>query len=372
MYGEPLNPKLYQALERVFRYVQIANPGETYIASRRPSFYRPGRMEAPPAFAGEYYCVSCLDCSDTRQRLWINHMWGVRDPETGDDRLYVIRCYNEGCFNTRERQEKLYDKLFPFNYNARMRLCELAVAATNHDSVPAAAIAATLPDPMFPLTDPACQVACHYLASRGFDSQEIAERWQVGFCFNAPVGHYSLSHRLIIPVYTLAPSLDHGPVRTLAGWQARSLNDDGPKYLSMMGMRKSHVLYGLIEAISTTGPIIVVEGSTDVWRFGTNAVATLGKSISPAQIQLLLRHFNGRPIGVMYDTDAAMEGRLTATKIRDSRREWSDTAPVIDIPVPAGRKDAGECSQAELWAAIRRGFPDSPTIPLSTPIPMLG
>ena len=372
MYDEPLTPKLYRALKRVFRHVQIANPGETYIASRRPSFYRPGRMEAPPAFSGEYYRVSCPHCSDIRQRLWINHMWGVRDPETRDDHLYLINCFNDGCFNTRERQEKLYDELFPFNYNARMRLCELAVAATNHDSVAAAPIAAMLPEPMFPLIDPACQRAREYLMSRGFAPLEIADRWGVGFCFDAPVGHYSIFHRLVIPIYTLLSSLDHDPVPTLAGWQARSLNDDGPKYLSMTGMRKSHVLYGLIEAISTTGPIIVVEGPTDVWRLGTNAVATLGKSISPAQIQLLLRHFNGRPIGVMYDTDAATESRLTATKIRDSRREWSDTAPVIDIPVPAGCKDAGECSQAELWAAIRRGFPDSPTIPLSTPIPMLG
>ncbi|MBM4005803.1 MAG: hypothetical protein FJ295_21375 [Planctomycetes bacterium] len=360
MFGEPLNPRLYKALQRVFGHIGIANAGMPFRVRRRESPLCPGRLLSTPISSGEYYCVSCPDCRDTRKRLWINHTWGVRDPETDDDHLYLIHCFNESCFRTRERQERLYDKLFPFNYNARMRLCELTMAATSNEPVSVEPVTATLPEPHLSITDPACQAACDYLASRGFDPDEIAKWWGVGFVFESPVGHYTLRQRLLIPIYTLTPNLDRAPEHVLAGWQARAITDfanDGPKYLSMAGMRKSHVLYGLPEAVATTSPIIIVEGVTDAWRFGSNAVATLGKSISPAQVQLLLRHFRGRPIGVMYDADAVMEGRIVTSKIRQARREWSDTSPVMEVPVPVGRKDAGECSREELWAAVANIFP---------------
>lgn len=361
MYGEPLNPKLHQALVRRFGHVEIAKQGEQTCCNRQPSSYRHGKSDSPPMWSGEYYRVNCDKCGDTRQRLWINHMWGVRDAETGDDHLYLIICFNEGCINTRELQERLYDLLFPFNYNAKMRICELSTVATNTKTAPATTVPASLPAPLWPLTGPNCQRARDYLTARGFDAQEIAERWGVGYCFKAPTEHYTIHDRLIIPIYTLVPSLDHGLVRTLAGWQARRLNDyDDPKYFTMPGMRKSHALYGLIEAVAASGPVVVVEGVTDVWPFGNNAVATLGKSISPAQIQLLLRHFTGRPIGVMYDSDARIECRHTADRIRDERRKWRDLSPVVDVSVPAGRKDAGECSQAELWDAVGRALSSVP------------
>ena len=71
-------------------------------------------------WSGEYYRVNCDKCGDTRQRLWINHMWGVRDVETGDDHLYLIICFNEGCINTRELQERLYELLFPLRFRRPM------------------------------------------------------------------------------------------------------------------------------------------------------------------------------------------------------------------------------------------------------------
>ena len=361
MHGEPLNPKLYQALLRRFGNVVIAKQGDQTCCNRQPSSYRPGKSDSPPMLSGEYYCVNCHKCRDTRHRLWINHMWGVRDEETGDDHLYLINCFNEGCINTRELQERLYDLLFPFNYNAKMRICDLSVAAANCQPTPAPTAPASLPAPLWPLMDPACQRARDYLAARGFDPQEIAARWGIAYCFEAPTEHYTIRDRLVIPIYTLVPSLDHGLVRTLAGWQARTLNDyDAPKYFTMAGMRKSNALYGLIEAVATSGPVVIVEGVTDVWPLRGNAVATLGKSISPAQIQLVLRHFVGRLLGVMYDSDARLESRLTADRIREERRKWHDYSPVLDIPVPAGRKDAGECSQAEIWDAIRSTFAGSP------------
>lgn len=363
MYGEPLNPRLYQALGRRFGDVKIAKQGEETCCERRPSMYRAGKWESPPLWSGEYYLANCPHCGDTRQRLWVNHLFGVVDRETRDDHLYLVTCFNEGCINTRELQERLYELLFPFNYNAKVRICELSTAANNTKPPPATTVPATLPEPLWPLTDPACQQARDYLLSRGFDPMELAAHRHVSFCFRSQTSQFPFNNRLIIPVYTLTPILDGNPVPTLVGWQARSLNDlglDGPKYLTMTGMRKSQVLYGLIEAKKSTGAVIVVEGVTDAWRLGSNAVATLGKSISPAQIQLLLRHFVGRPLGVMYDSDARIESRLTADRIREERRKWSDYSPVVDVPVPAGRKDAGECSQAELWDAIRSAFSGSP------------
>ena len=62
---------------------------------------------------GETYKVSCPFCSDTRQRLWINHHWGVRDEKTNDDLLHLAHCFNDDCINTREVQKELHAMVFP-------------------------------------------------------------------------------------------------------------------------------------------------------------------------------------------------------------------------------------------------------------------
>jgi hypothetical protein len=145
----------------------------------------------------------------------------------------------------------------------------------------------------------------------------------------------------------------------LAGWQAREIDAGGRqsrKYLSMKGMRKSQLLYGLPKAIESEGPVIVVEGATDVWRLGTNGVAAFGKMLHPSQIALLIRHFSGRPLVVFFDADAHEDAVVTAHQIRVKRREWGDSSPVVLATPQDGRGDVADCDHTTAWNCVRNAL----------------
>ena len=356
---EPLNPRLYRALQRRFHHVEIANEGEQYIPSRVNSQYRRGRIDSPPAYAGEYYRVACPYCGDTRKRLWINHMFAVAG-EDGDDHLYLAICYNEGCIDCRAQQQRLYDMIYPVGYRAQQRLAEFAAARpAERSQVPSFEQPVQLP-PSVSLSDSIATRARDYLMSRGFDPTEIVALWGATYCATSPGSLPRVYDRIVIPVHALRQRLGAGatPAREVfvAGWQAREIgNTPGSraKYLSMKGMRKSHLLYGLPRAVEGSGPLVLVEGPTDVWRLGGNAVATFGKTMSPSQVALLLQYFARRPIVVMLDRDARAESQTATGLIRAGRRQWNDSAPVICAEPPDGMQDIGDCSREQAWNTIR-------------------
>lgn len=348
--SEPLNPRLHRALVKKFRTVIISNEGDRYIGTQQESSYRRGRIQNPPLYAGEYYRVSCPFCDDTRQRLYINHMFNVV-AEGGDDHLYLAHCFNGECIDCRSVQTRLVEIIFPFGYRSRQRLVMQQPRAV--ESVQALDQIVTLP-PSAPLQDPMSERAWEYLANRGFDPQEISDRWGVTYCLIAPNVSPRVHSRIIIPIHHYQVGLGSSVAIRLAGWQAREIHSAGSscKYLSMAGMRKSHLLYGLPSAVTTTGPIVVVEGPTDVWRLGTNAVALFGKSISPHQIALLNSHLGNRPLVIALDRDAQGEAGRMLSLIRESRSSWRDRQPVVLCAPPAGAKDFGEITREAAWAAV--------------------
>jgi DNA primase len=127
-------------------------------------------------------------------------------------------------------------------------------------------------------------------------------------------------------------------------------------------MRKSQLLYGLPVAVQSTGPIVVVEGPTDVWRLETNAVALFGKDLSIAQQQLLDQHFRGRPVVLFLDRDA----RDKSLEIRRRLRSGSLGAsgrPIVIAEPPPGRDDVGDCTHEEAWHQINRALERAVTCP---------
>lgn len=351
--SEPLNPALYRALVDRFRHVSISNQGESFIGHRQPSPYRPGRLDNPPRQSGEYYRVSCPFCGETRQRLWINHMFNVLG-EDGDDHLYLAYCYNEQCIDSRAVQKQLVDMIFPFGYRARQRLRGMQPCPTvTPHPVELPPTRVTLPISS-PLQHSISASAWQYLHDRGFDPQEISDRWGVTYCVFDPNALPKISDRIVIPIYNYHVNLGLPATSVLAGWQARMITStgSGQRYLFMQGMRKSQLLYGLPQAISTTGPIVIVEGPTDVWQLGSNAVAIFGKSISAHQVRLLSCHLSNRPLVVALDRDAPDEAVKVLAAIRESRSSWRDQQPVVLGHPPAGAKDFGDATREAAWSAV--------------------
>jgi DNA primase len=135
----------------------------------------------------------------------------------------------------------------------------------------------------------------------------------------------------------------------LAGWQARFVGDcpdDVPKYLSCKGMKKSQLLYGLPQAMSEPGPVVIVEGPTDVWRLGPGAVALFGKDMSLHQQQLLDHHLPGRPVVVFLDRDAQDKAAGLLQTLLNRERV------TVLAGLPDGRDDVGDCTAEEAWQQV--------------------
>lgn len=348
--SSPLNRKLYDALIATFGYVEISSPGESFIGQLRSSYLYPGRQLFAPVYSGEYYRISCPFCNDTRKRLYINHMFNVVVER--DDHLYMACCFNEQCIDSREKRVQLRDMIFPFCYGGtqRMDAIEEFRSSESNEDIP---IEVRLPFTLG-LRDSLSFSACDYLQSRGFDPDELSERWGVGYCLVDPHATPSATGRIIIPVYKYIVRFGEAGASILCGWQARKvgLAGDSPKYLTMKGMRKSEMLYGLPQAVASDGPIVIVEGATDVWRLGSHAVALFGKTISPQQNQLLNCHLSNRPLVIALDRDAQDDAMRICATIRESRARMGNPNPVSLCLPPDGAKDFGDTTREAAWAAV--------------------
>ncbi len=350
----PLNPDLYQALLRVFGDVAISSEGSRANITRTPKRDRNGRPHLSVKISGgEYYRVNCPYCNDTRKRLYIGYLWGQLDKITGREILHNVICYNEKCIRDRIQQQSLFDRVYPFGGAPRLSLPPVS-RGNGGDSHPSSseAIAAKLPDNTVPLTDRS--VPDHvrkYLLSRHFDSVLLWKRWKVRYCAAAIHSTPIIHDRIVIPFHVF------NPIRKkllLAGWQARSLNDDesAPKYLFPTGMRKSRLVYDLFAARRSRGPVVICEGVTDVWRLNKNAVALLGKTMSERQCDLIVSEFTGRPLVVLLDADARNEALKIARQLRSRRHEHNDSGVVVVATLPRNAGDPADCTRTQVWKAI--------------------
>lgn len=354
---EPLNPELYQALLALFGSVRVSNEGEGRRLSYAPDYAggRP-RLKAEVVQAGEEYAVNCPFCNDTRKRLYVNHAYGEYDPVTGSTNYHLFYCFNERCHLQPGMRDRLKQKIevnaFWAGRARRQRQASAAAAAVEE----AASIA--LPGGLIPVSDlPADHPAVRYLHERGFEPQELSQCWQVAYCEAAPDASPPVWQRLVIPVYrppllvnASAPEPD-----VLAGWQARTPGppaEGAPKYLFAKGLRKSKLLYGLPQALASTGAVVVFEGPTDVWRLGTGGVALFGKSLSDEQCRLLRSHFHGRPLVIALDRDA--QGEAEEARERLWRARWADEGDsrVLLLELPEGGNDPADLPRDRLWQAV--------------------
>ena len=276
-----LNPTLYSLLERRFGAgnVKVIAGGEAMLhhTELRPAM---GRKSLVPTMVvdhpGEEYMVNCPFCGDTRQRLSINHRYGTKGTDEKPMSLrWLFRCYNEECQNDHGNRTALYEEVFVQQGQANAD----GIIIHEGKSLPEETEPKPIDPPGYvvPLDELKVEDPNHkaivYLEKRHFDAGYLAKQYAVGYCADSK---YALAKdRIIVPL------LHQGQ---WFGWQARYIGDDYkargvPKYWTAPGTKRSKLMYNYELAIKHQ-TVVIVEGPSDVWGFGPQAMGCWGKSMS--------------------------------------------------------------------------------------------
>lgn len=308
------NRKLYLAMKQIFGETpRIINEGEPCRLVNVYAEYSfiPQTQDLPASSTpgGEQYAVSCPFCGDTRQRLYFSHMWDSEFVQNNcryhcSDRL--MHCFNENCTDIKANRSKLTNSL----REAMGSISEIDEAAMSVEAVELhneLANQCLFPADTVLVNDPSTPIEVQtYLTERGFDCNYLAEQWEIGWlpCYG------KFAHPiLVIPVYQndeywfwqgrLVP-LD-GHVGSPVEYNLETLTEF-PKYYFPHGVKKAWALYN-IDRARTYDTIFLVEGVTDAWAIGEQAIARFGKQLSGAQVQLLANQCFGKHIIIVPDSD---------------------------------------------------------------------
>ena len=190
--------------------------------------------------------------------------------------------------------------------------------------------------------------ASEYLSDRGIDSALI-EHFNLSYCVkNISVeieGYsktYSTKRRILIPIFDLDGNM--------LSWQARDCSGLAKnKYLFPPQFKSNEYLYNCHSINKDADYMIVCEGVFDVFGWFKcgfqNAVATFGKKISSAQIDIV-KMVNPKTIYIAWDNDAF------GAKYGFCEKYGYLFNDIKIVELPNG-KDADECSVSELTEAIR-------------------
>jgi hypothetical protein len=334
----PVALRLYRLLCLRTDPVRIVEQDEQSTRPTRTGSTDEPRKDLPPAGTG--FLIHCPLCGGW-QCLYVCARYGLFDPTTGSDNLDLAVCRRNDC---------VYDAATRMELAAWVFRGDTAVWPGTGTIVPTAEEAAQfdvlaevpLPGDIVPVNELSpMHPAAAYLSKRGYDLDELATTWGVGYCTAS--SHRMLRGRIYIPVY-------RGGI--LVGWQGRwpadlNWNEVGfKKYYSGPGLRKSQLLYN--QDLAARQPLVVVcEGVSDVWSVGAPGVALLGKTASTQQLRLLAGNWVGKPAVVLLDADAEAD----AGRLFEELRPLFGRRLVLAV-LPEGL-DPGGCPRRALWTFIR-------------------
>ena len=342
-----LNPKLYQRLQDRFSHVVVAKQGEPMFGGEY--VFDGFRNKYKPLNAGEYYRVNCPFCVkrnavDTRQRLWINHRWGVGlDPDDKDYRenekfWWMAVCYNEDCLALPENRKELRTMLYgAIGRERRGQQVIVQSAPTEHVALGIV----DYPGECLRVDQlPIGHRAVQYLLSRSFDPQVLGPQYGVAYC-NESYQYPLVGSKIVIPIYMSGE---------MVGWQARPPFDADwsevrvPKYYNCPRTNKRLMLYGVDQADELPF-CIVVEGVTDVWAIGPGAVSILGKTLAYEQKVQICNRWNTAI--VVLDPDAQDRARLTCDSI-----EHGSNTRAVNVQLPDGT-DPASIDNEYFWDLVQ-------------------
>jgi hypothetical protein len=290
----PLNAVLHRRLVATFQHVRIKNPGQAAVSGESfdPQKKKVVRRRVTP---GEEYAVCCPMCNDTRFRLHIGHLYGTRESKDRNNENLAY-CFNGGC-PLNMRQPEAYRELYEMLTGSK--LYDLGKAGVKPGKV-VSKMPAGWPGEMIRVDKlPSNHKCVLYLEQeRSFDVKVLAESYNVHYCNSSKFK--VCEGKFVVPIYLKG---------RMVGWQARCCFDVDdwssvftPKYYTDPNFSKSATFYNIDEA-QKCPTAVVMEGVTDVWRLGSPGLASLGASLSPRQMELLVKLFSDRPVIWLMDGD---------------------------------------------------------------------
>lgn len=363
-----VNPTLYQRLVEVFgrKGVRIHRPG------RRGSFkydaadngkYSAMRLVKAGREVGEEFSVSCLFCGDTRGRLYFNHFWGTRNKYDGKRILWPCHCYNEECQADFENRKELA-RLILGSDRVRLTLPENEVDEEPEERT--VKLPGVLQDIGVLAKESLEHPAVQWCLERGYNPQELSERYGVGFCAFPHRDGHPCRNRIVAPFYMRS----NGETK-LAGWTARKIYSDtpGPKWLHSASPT-GDIVYGLGSAAQYE-TLVIVEGPGDVWSTGPWSCALFGKTLNDAKLSRIVKALDkwqtrNRVVVVMLDPKQSsierQRGREHHIKAAVKALKSVLTCPIIPVILPAFT-DPGELDRAILRWHIKQHCKEDGIVP---------
>ena len=313
-----LNQALYDRLEATFGNVVVHSEGEAFLAKKRKRAFSKNRRY--PYYldiinSGEYYAVDCPLCGDTRNRLWVNHMWGQTFEGIPLDHLRC--CYNENCTELDDFNEVFNDLLNPETLTAVVKR-ETVTTETK--------FIRDLPGPTMSLLDlPQNHKLREYMQERGF-SMEALDAWGLRWITESEHPKIHDTNRLIIPIYTVQQGREQ-----MMAWQTRYFDYHTgnpkppskriPKYLIQGPTRL--VVYNLHNTHDDF--IIICEGVLDAIRVGEeHGVCTFGKHLTNKQAELIEDKIISKGGFVVFAFDPDVTGKQW-DRLQERIKLWPNT-----------------------------------------------
>jgi hypothetical protein len=273
---------------------------------------------------GELLFDECPSCGDAKGHFYFNRNKGVGHCKKCDyapNRSILVRDLGLSKY----RDEPLLDSIIVGIEDLEAE----EYSDDDDDPEEEQRLFVPLPPSAYPVTFN--RHALMYLFSRGLSLEEVIE-YNLMYC-----GKGKYAGRIIIPMYLQDGSLAGFIGRGIYTWSSK------PKYKFPAGFRKSHILYGIDTIPLGCSNIICVEGPFDRFRVGANSVAVLGKTISAAQMNLILEKAP-ESVTLLFDSDAKDDAIKTSAVV-------SHYLPVKVVILPDG-EDPGTMPRRTLMHMI--------------------
>ena len=318
------------------------------IASSGRDILDPDRPHLEIVHDGEYYLVNCPYCSDTRHRLYVNHMYGKKD-EGGRRLRFLAICFNENCMSKPDNRDDFLWKLEAMDDD--LETAKIAKGVR----VDPKKVVARLPGPCTRLDElPDRHKAREYVRGRRFDPDRLARAYGVMYCHDSI--HFLARDRLVVPVTWRGK---------MVGWQTRYLGELDwkgprkaelpPKYWTMPNMPRGSITPNLDNA-KLFHTAVIVEGWFDVFGFGPMAMPVMGNTVSAFQKRDIATAFRGRAGVMLLDPEEA-EKPTTLRAVRELREKFSGQFCAVTLPpgTDPGSLDRDFCREYVREQAAERG-----------------